>query len=403
MLKLTTAAIQTFAVIWCTLVVHACVMQLRLVFMTWIPMQNRTDAVFPGLLLQAIRPSAAIQYAWPQGLTVMVAFCAYGVASVFWVKKGPLRAVPATLLAVTLVLLARWIQWAQPDKPGLAAYEWLMRVVCLAAMTLVAIRINILFRDRVQPWVADFRTPARSKGAPKRQGRYNLGFSLVELLIVITIIMVLAAISFAVIGSSKNSARTTREISQLRQVYVALNLYEVDYDHESPVSLARLVPAYMPADMLRCPTDARNSLALSTWPANPWVNIQPPDPAEYVNARSPFINSYFYLKPFEGRFATGRTYNEYRNDPEVGLLSGVGLMQCGTSAGKGSSSDCQYSSRGGPGQPASNLSGTIVTVRTDGSIKVRRRPDNCGPATLGQFQLFFFAPLACGPTAVTGG
>lgn len=56
------------------------------------------------------------------------------------------------------------------------------------------------------------------------------GFTLVELLVVIGIIAVLAAILFPVIGAATRSARKAACISNLRQLAQAQKLYSTDYD-----------------------------------------------------------------------------------------------------------------------------------------------------------------------------
>lgn len=54
-------------------------------------------------------------------------------------------------------------------------------------------------------------------------------FTLIELLIVIAIIGVLAAILIPVIGAVRNSTNRTKSLSNLRQVYVAADLYSMDH------------------------------------------------------------------------------------------------------------------------------------------------------------------------------
>ncbi len=70
--------------------------------------------------------------------------------------------------------------------------------------------------------------------------RYNAesmkrsGFTLVELLVVIGIILVLAALIFPVFATVRGSARKTVCLSNLRQLGLSINLYAADFDDLMP-------------------------------------------------------------------------------------------------------------------------------------------------------------------------
>lgn len=60
------------------------------------------------------------------------------------------------------------------------------------------------------------------------------GFTLVEILVVIGILVVLAAIITPAVVRAKVEARTVDELSALRQIHVALELYRGDYGKDPP-------------------------------------------------------------------------------------------------------------------------------------------------------------------------
>ena len=85
------------------------------------------------------------------------------------------------------------------------------------------------------------------------------GFTLVELLVVIAVIAVLAAILFPAFATARSSARRTACISNMRQMGLALGMYRQDYE-ELPPHLSVLFPAYVSdARLLVCPNDPKRA------------------------------------------------------------------------------------------------------------------------------------------------
>jgi prepilin-type N-terminal cleavage/methylation domain-containing protein/prepilin-type processing-associated H-X9-DG protein len=75
--------------------------------------------------------------------------------------------------------------------------------------------------------------------AAKRGEPLTRGFTLVELLVVIALMVILAALIFPVFAQARESARKTRCISNLRQLSQAMMLYVQDYDETFPRDVTR--------------------------------------------------------------------------------------------------------------------------------------------------------------------
>jgi len=118
--------------------------------------------------------------------------------------------------------------------------------------------------------------PNRSQTLPLlavRPGTAGAAFTLIELLVVIVIIGVLAALLLPVLSRSKESARSTACISNLRQIGIALQLYVDANDNRLPIMRDHSMDTNSPAtnavpgvevvlklelgntNVLRCPSD----------------------------------------------------------------------------------------------------------------------------------------------------
>ena len=77
-----------------------------------------------------------------------------------------------------------------------------------------------------------------------RELQKKSGFTIIELLVVIAIIAILATIILVSISGARKRAREARRISDIRQLQVALSLYD-NTNGAYPASLAPLAPTYI--------------------------------------------------------------------------------------------------------------------------------------------------------------
>ena len=81
-------------------------------------------------------------------------------------------------------------------------------------------------------------------------------FTLLEILIVLAIIGLLAALIFPVLGRAREAGRRSACISNLRQIGLAFQLYEQDHRKRLPSRLSGIYPAYLnDARLFLCPSD----------------------------------------------------------------------------------------------------------------------------------------------------
>ena len=91
-----------------------------------------------------------------------------------------------------------------------------------------------------------------------RQSHFRAAFTLIELLIVLAIIAVLAALLFPVLRAAREQARRTVCASNLHQIGLALTMYRQDCD-ELPPRLSLLTPNYIShPGLLLCPNDPKH-------------------------------------------------------------------------------------------------------------------------------------------------
>ena len=108
----------------------------------------------------------------------------------------------------------------------------------------------------------------RTKERQDPDGPYgHHGFTLIEILVVISIIGLLMGLSVPILSRAREYAKRTKCLSNVRQLQVALQLYmdsddgrvpPRDYD-EGAVWVDRLEPYYRDRKLLRCPSDPRGT------------------------------------------------------------------------------------------------------------------------------------------------
>ncbi len=116
-------------------------------------------------------------------------------------------------------------------------------------------------------------------------------FTLIELLVVIAIIAILAAILFPVFARAKASAKNTQELSQARQIGMAVKLYLGDHDDVMPLFYAynSQPPAGQPGhkgvEVLLAPYVKGAELFRSPWDSGgPFVASDVPGARTYFEA-----------------------------------------------------------------------------------------------------------------------
>jgi type II secretory pathway pseudopilin PulG len=75
------------------------------------------------------------------------------------------------------------------------------------------------------------------QGGVREQMMRKIGLTLIELLIVISIIIILAALIFPVLALGRRKARDTNCISNLRNIGSALHIYAMDYNDNYPYAV----------------------------------------------------------------------------------------------------------------------------------------------------------------------
>ncbi|MCA0360023.1 MAG: prepilin-type N-terminal cleavage/methylation domain-containing protein [Armatimonadetes bacterium] len=130
-------------------------------------------------------------------------------------------------------------------------------------------------------------------------------FTLIELLIVIGIVVIIAALLFPLFSAAKRKAMETQELNQLRQWAVAHESYLADFDDKLPGDTIPLVRGgYAPASLCALPWDP--------FPEG-WANSNRHDG---IAPKTPYKDSFMPL-----RLAAGRQFFEaFRQSNNGGWL-----------------------------------------------------------------------------------
>lgn len=95
--------------------------------------------------------------------------------------------------------------------------------------------------------------------------RYRSGFTFLEMIVTLSIIMVLAGLLFPAFARSREAARRTQCQSNLRQIGTALHLYAQDNNGRLPPTevprewIAALMPRVKNTQVFVCPSEPRDS------------------------------------------------------------------------------------------------------------------------------------------------
>jgi prepilin-type N-terminal cleavage/methylation domain-containing protein len=126
-------------------------------------------------------------------------------------------------------------------------------------------------------------------------------FTLIELLVVIAIIAILAAILFPVFAQAKEAAKATADLSNVKQIVIAEQIYATDSDDLCPLSHGQVaatgqhvfnLPKFVPADWAQAPSgeDAVRYEGSTTF----FMNSMQPYIKNYQMLAAPSVIKYTY-------------------------------------------------------------------------------------------------------------
>lgn len=119
-------------------------------------------------------------------------------------------------------------------------------------------------------------------------------FTLVELLVIISIIGILSGLSIPAYNAARNRAHMSNCLNNLKQIGVCIHQYAVDYNDSLPVcerftsaagelTIRTVLSSYGNKDIFRCPSDREDYLTYSTsYEWNSFVNGRKLDRNSFV-------------------------------------------------------------------------------------------------------------------------
>ena len=107
--------------------------------------------------------------------------------------------------------------------------------------------------------------------------RRNQGFTLVEILIVVVILGILAAIVIPQFTSASETARASSLVSQLQTIRSQIELYQVQHNGNYP-TVAQLNDTTTPWSVMVSETDETGSMTATDTPFGPYLRKAPANP-----------------------------------------------------------------------------------------------------------------------------